>query len=68
MKSNFSWIEFYKEVHQKIHEEQYTANDLANIANQIFGNIKDIGLNGEEIAIDEMSPINFIAFFHKKDC
>ena len=61
----FTWVKFFKEVHEKIHNN-YTAKQLANIANKIFGHIKDIDDYGNEVSIQEMTPINFIGYFNRR--
>lgn len=63
--NKFTWVTFFKEVHEKIHNN-YTAKQLANIANKIFGHIKDIDDYGNEVPIQEMTPINFIAYFNRR--
>lgn len=63
--NRFTWIKFFQEVHKKIHND-YNSVDLANIANKIFGHIKDIDIDGKEISIEEMTPINFIGYFNRK--
>lgn len=64
--NKFTWIPFFEEVHKKIHEENYNATSLANIANKIFGYIKDIDNDNNEISIQEMTPINFIGYFNRQ--
>ncbi len=64
--NKFTWLPFFTEVHQKIHNEDYTPQRLAEIAGQIFGHIKDVDENNDEIDIDEMSPINFIGYFNRR--
>ena len=63
--NKFTWVTFFKEVHEKIHNN-YTAKQLANIANKIFGHIKDIDDYGNEVSIQEMTPINFIGYFNRR--
>ena len=63
--NKFTWVTFFKEVHEKIHNN-YTAKQLANIANKIFGHIKDIDDYGNEVPIQEMTPINFIGYFNRR--
>ena len=63
--NKFTWVKFFKEVHEKIHNN-YTAKQLANIANKIFGHIKDIDDYGNEVSIQEMTPINFIGYFNRR--
>ncbi len=63
--NKFTWVPFFKEVHEKIHNN-YNAEQLANIANEIFGHIKDIDDQGNEVSIQEMTPINFIGYFNRR--
>ncbi len=63
--NQFTWVPFFKEVHEKIHTN-YNAKQLAIIANEIFGHIKDIDDSGNEVSIQEMSPINFIGYFNRR--
>lgn len=63
--NKFTWVPFFKEVQEKIHNN-YTSKQLANIANKIFGRIKDIDDYGNEVPIQEMTPINFIGYFNRR--
>ena len=63
--NKFTWVPFFKEAHEKIHNN-YNAKQLANIANKIFGHIKDIENDGKEMSIQEMTPINFIGYFNRR--
>lgn len=63
--NKFTWVTFFKEVQEKIHNN-YTSKQLANIANKIFGRIKDIDDYGNEVPIQEMTPINFIGYFNRR--
>lgn len=63
--NKFTWVTFCKEVQEKIHNN-YTSKQLANIANKIFGRIKDIDDYGNEVPIQEMTPINFIGYFNRR--
>lgn len=63
--NKFTWVPFFKEAHEKIHNN-YNAKQLANIANKIFGRIKDIENDGKEMSIQEMTPINFIGYFNRR--
>ena len=63
--NKFTWVPFFKEVQEKIHNN-YTSKQLANIANKIFGRIKDIDDYGNEEPIQEMTPINFIGYFNRR--
>ena len=63
--NKFTWVPFFKEVHEKIHSN-YNAQQLAKIANEIFGYVKDFDSNGVEIPIQEMTPINLIARFNRR--
>lgn len=59
--SNYTWISFFKAVHNAIHEKNYNAKSLANIANKIFGEaIHDQINQGENCPLIEISPITFL--------
>lgn len=63
--NKFTWVAFFKEVHEKIHNN-YNAPQLAIIANKIFWHIKDIDDYGNKVSIQEMTPINFIGYFNRR--